>query len=56
MQSNILTFGRTINNLVLLIGMFENTLGTEHVLVIETVEFNFFAWMLLAELNSALFH
>jgi len=46
-----LTFGRAIDDLVLLLGVLENTLGTEHLLVVRTVEFDLLLWMLLAILD-----
>ena len=36
-----------------LLGVDQNTLGAEHVFVVETVEFYFLRWMLLTVLNHA---
>ena len=52
-QFKRLTFWRTVDDFVLLLGMFEDTLCTEHFLVIDTVELNLLSWMLLTELDCA---
>ena len=51
-----LTFGRAVDHLVLLIGMLQDALGTEHFLVVHAKELDLFLRVLLAVLDRAVFH
>ena len=55
-QKFTLTFWRAVDDLVLLLSVLEDTLGTEHVSVLHTVEFDLFARMADAVLDLALGH
>ena len=49
----LLTFGRAIDDIVLLGGMLQDTLRAEHLFIILAIELHFFGWMLLAELQGS---
>ena len=53
-NGGLLTFGRTVDDLMLLLGVFEDTLGAEHFLVVQAVELYLLGGVLLAELNGSL--
>ena len=53
-QFKRLTFWGTVDDLMLLLGVLEDTLRAEHFLIIDTVELYFLGGMLLAELDCTL--
>ena len=52
----MLTLGRTIDNLVLLLCVFQNALGAEHITILHAIELDLLGWMRLTILDLAFGH
>ena len=52
----MLTLGRTIYNLVLLLCVFQNALGAEHITILHAIELDLLGWMRLTVLDLAFGH